>query len=130
MHIVAEFYDADAGALADPDGVVAAMEKATKAAGATALSSHKHYFSPHGVSCVVIIQESNLCIHTWPEHGYAAADFFTCGTDCNTWKAFAVLKEYFKTERVETMELKRGNTKLISDPSILSKTLALPKSAK
>ena len=70
------------------------MQNATKAAGATMLSSHKHFYSPHGVSAVVIIAESNLCIHTWPEYGYAAADFFTCGDTVDPWKAFEVLKEF------------------------------------
>jgi len=42
----------------------------------------------------VIIQESNLCIHTWPEFGYAAADFFTCGDTVSPWKSFDYLKKY------------------------------------
>jgi S-adenosylmethionine decarboxylase proenzyme len=72
------------------------MCEAARVAGATILSSHAHYFEPHGVSSVVIIQESNLCIHTWPEFGYAAADFFTCGDSVNPWNCFDHLKSYLQ----------------------------------
>ena len=77
-HIIAEFFQADFDALNKSKELAEAMQAAAKAAGATVLSSHDHFFEPHGVSCVVIIQESNLCIHTWPEFGYAAVDLFTC----------------------------------------------------
>jgi S-adenosylmethionine decarboxylase len=43
------------------------------------VSSHFHRFAPQGVSGVVIIAESHVTVHTWPEHGYAAIDVFTCG---------------------------------------------------
>jgi len=63
-HIVAEFFEANFDALNDAPKLEAAMNEAALASGATILSSHQHFFEPHGVSCVVIIQESNLCIHT------------------------------------------------------------------
>jgi len=47
--------------------------------GATYIHHYFHQFAPHGVSGVVVIAESHLSIHTWPEHGYAAVDVFTCG---------------------------------------------------
>ena len=94
------------------------MKDASKAAGATILSSHYHFFEPHGVSSVVIIQESNLCIHTWPEFGYAAADFFTCGDTVDPWKSFEFLKEYLKAQRFNCMELRRGSTALINNPQL------------
>ena len=98
------------------------MCKAALAAGATVLSSHKHFFSPHGVSSVVIIQESNLCIHTWPEFGYAACDFFTCGDTVDPWKSFEYLKEYLKSKKFNSMEIQRGSTALINNPHLLSDT--------
>jgi len=96
------------------------MEEAALAAGATILSSHKHFFTPHGVSAVVIISESNLCIHTWPEYGYAAADFFTCGDTVNPWVSFESLKVFLKAKKFNCMELQRGSTQLINDPSMLN----------
>jgi len=95
------------------------MCDAAKAANATVLSSHSHFFEPHGVSSVVIIMESNLCIHTWPEYGYAAADFFTCGNECNPWVSFEFLKDYLKAKKFNCMELQRGSTKLINNPALL-----------
>ena len=65
-HIVAEFFDANNEILNNPTLIEKIMCDAATKAGALILSSHKHIFDPHGVSCVVIIQESNLCIHTWP----------------------------------------------------------------
>jgi S-adenosylmethionine decarboxylase proenzyme len=99
------------------------MCNAALASGATILSSHKHFFTPHGVSSVVIIQESNLCIHTWPEFGYAAADFFTCGDTVNPWKSFEFLKEFLKAKKFNCMELQRGSTDLINNPQLLQDTV-------
>ena len=126
VHIVAEFFDSDFDALNDADKIEQAMVDAAKAAGATVLSSHKHFFSPHGVSSVVIIQESNLCIHTWPEFGYAAADFFTCGNTVNPWKSFEFLKTYLKCKRFNTMELQRGSLALIKNPELLNNSVTHP----
>jgi len=95
------------------------MCNAAKHAGATILSSHNHFFEPHGVSAVVIIQESNLCIHTWPEFGYAAADFFTCGDTVNPWKSFEYLKDYLKSKKFNSMNIQRGSTILINNPQLL-----------
>lgn len=92
------------------------MRDAALAAKATILSSSSHFFSPHGVSCVVIVQESNLCIHTWPEFGYAAADFFTCGDEVNPWIAFDYLKSFLKAEKFNAMKLERGSTAMINNP--------------
>jgi S-adenosylmethionine decarboxylase len=88
----------------------AAMREAAEHAGATILCSHSHFFEPHGVSAVVIISESNLCIHSWPEFGYAACDFFTCGDAVNPWKSFEYLMKYLKAKKVNASELQRGNT--------------------
>jgi hypothetical protein len=56
-----------------------------------------------------------LCIHTWPEFGYAAADFFTCGSEVDPWKSFDFLKGYLKSGKTHSMEIKRGCTKLIEN---------------
>lgn len=68
---------------------------------------------------MVIIQESNLCIHTWPELGYAACDFFTCGHEVNPWKSFEYLKTYLKAAKCNSMEVNRGSKMLINNPGFL-----------
>lgn len=117
---------ADFEALNNVEKLEQAMRDAALAATATILSSSSHFFSPHGVSCVVIIQESNLCIHTWPEFGYAAADFFTCGSDVNPWKSFEFLKAFLKAEKFSCMEIKRGSTALINNPAVIDNEVSHP----
>jgi S-adenosylmethionine decarboxylase proenzyme len=80
-----------------------------------------HKFNPHGISGVVVIQESHLTIHTWPEYGYAAVDVFTCGQTVDPWDAFFYLNREFDAESNTTMELKRG---LLDLPNLKVKTTA------
>ena len=63
------------------------MIAAAKAARATIMESAFHRFEPQGVSGTVILAESHLSIHTWPEKGYAAMDFYTCGDHTDPWLA-------------------------------------------
>ena len=65
-------------------------------------------FSPVGVTGIAIVSESHLVIHTWPEHGYAAVDIFTCGAPRDAQAAIGVLRRYFRPERVQVMEINRG----------------------
>jgi len=67
-----------------------------------------HKFSPQGVSGVVVISESHLAIHTWPELGYAAVDIFTCGQRVNPWDACDYLAERFQATTVNAREIQRG----------------------
>ena len=55
------------------------MKTSATLSGATIVQSVFHTFSPYGVSGVVIVAESHLAVHTWPEHDYVAVDFFSCG---------------------------------------------------
>ena len=84
------------------------MTKAAKKSGATVLETVFHLFNPHGISGVVVIAESHLAIHTWPEYGYAAVDLFTCGDDVDPWVAFDFLKKELKAQYSSAMEMKRG----------------------
>ncbi len=85
------------------------MRNAAKQAGATIVQENFHKYAPMGVSGVVVIQESHLTIHTWPECRYAAVDLFTCGTNVNPWIAFDYLQEQLKSENVEYSDLIRGS---------------------
>ena len=77
-------------------------------AGATVLGESFHHFNPQGVSGVVIIAESHLCIHTWPEYGYAAADIFTCGNSVRPEKAAEVLVGKLGSKDYSIIEIRRG----------------------
>ena len=87
------------------------MKRAALECGATIVNAVFHAFNPHGVSGVVVIAESHLTIHTWPEYGYAAVDVFTCGDTVDPWIATSTLKEYFKAEKIKTVEIQRGELK-------------------
>ncbi|MGV8145028.1 MAG: adenosylmethionine decarboxylase [Alkaliphilus sp.] len=112
-HVLAEFYNCDENILNDHKLIENYMVQAAKEANATVVTSNFHMFNPWGVSGVVVIQESHLTIHTWPEYGYAAIDLFTCGDEVNPWLAFDYLKNKLKAEITETKEYPRGiNSKI------------------
>ena len=69
-------------------------------------------FSPVGVTGMAIVSESHLVIHTWPEHGYAAVDLFTCGAPRDPDEAVRVLRRLFQPERIGVMEINRGQLDL------------------
>lgn len=84
------------------------MTEAAVVCGATVVQKNFHHFSPYGVSGVVIIAESHLAIHTWPEYGYAAVDLFTCGATCDPKAAYDYLQEALGAGSAFYSELKRG----------------------
>jgi S-adenosylmethionine decarboxylase len=106
--IVVEYYACNPVALNDVAMIKRAMREAAVASGATVVQEAFHLFNPHGVSGVVVIAESHLTIHTWPEYGYAAVDLFTCGEDVNPEIAFNFLKEQLGAGSFSAMEMKRG----------------------
>ena len=80
MHFIADFYGVDAARLSDPVLIENVLRNSALAAGATIVFSHFHAFGPgQGVTGVVLLAESHISIHTWPEFGFAAADIFMCG---------------------------------------------------
>ena len=78
-HVHLELWGVDGALLDDPIRLEEVLRTAAVAAKCTVLGSVKNHFTPHGASVVVLVAESHLSIHTWPEHGYAAADILTCG---------------------------------------------------
>jgi len=85
------------------------MVNAALEAGAEVREVVFHKFSPQGVSGVVVISESHLAIHTWPELGYAAVDVFTCGEKVNPWEACNFVAEAFGAGYVKAQEITRGS---------------------
>lgn len=107
-HILVEYYNCNKEILNSYDKVEEYMLQAAKEANATVVASTFHMFNPWGVSGAVIIQESHLTIHTWPEYGYAAVDLFTCGDTVNPWDAFEYLEKNLKAEKADYTEVSRG----------------------
>ena len=107
-HVLAELYGCDGELLNDVKRVEKIMVDAALAAGAEVREFVFHQFSPQGISGVVVISESHLTIHTWPELGYAAIDVFTCGERVNPWDACRYLTEHFQSEHINATEVQRG----------------------
>ncbi|MEQ8200857.1 MAG: adenosylmethionine decarboxylase [Syntrophomonadaceae bacterium] len=107
-HVLAEVYGCRFDALNDIQKVEDIMVNAALEAGAEVREVVFHKFSPQGVSGVVVISESHLAIHTWPELGYAAVDVFTCGEKVNPWDACKYLSEAFGAGYVNAQEVTRG----------------------
>lgn len=84
------------------------LVSAAKEAKATIVETCFHKFSPFGISGVVVIAESHLTIHTWPEYGYAAIDIFTCGEMLQPAIAASYLIDKFKSRNPSLVEMKRG----------------------
>lgn len=82
--------------------------EAARVAEATIITDHFHQFSPYGVSGVIVISESHLCIHTWPEYRVASVDLFTCGTSVKEDRLIEFLKNVLGAETVRVSTLSRG----------------------
>ncbi|MEE9381500.1 MAG: adenosylmethionine decarboxylase [Hyphomonadaceae bacterium] len=106
LHLIVDLYDA--AHLDNAEHIEQALVRAAEAAGATVLSSDFHVFSPNqGVSGVVILAESHISIHTWPERNFAAVDVFMCGA-CDPKDTISVLESAFTPSNMGITELRRG----------------------
>jgi S-adenosylmethionine decarboxylase proenzyme len=107
-HLLVEFYNCDAAVLDDVDRVESIMNQAAVACGATIVQSTFHRFEPYGVSGVVVIAESHLAVHTWPEYRFASVDLYTCGDSCDPMIAYTVLKSKLKAGSADIQKINRG----------------------
>jgi len=107
-HMLLELYGCDEQVINNLGLLKDILLEAASNCGATVLSDFFHRFSPHGLSGVVTIAESHLFIHTWPEHGFAAVDIFTCGNKVQPQKAIQVIIEKLKPKNHSAIEIQRG----------------------
>ena len=91
----------------DETTLLALVTEAAKKAGAHVLQASVHRFSPMGCSVVVILKETHISIHTWPEFGFAALDIFLCGESLDPFVAWEYIKEHLQPESFELKELPR-----------------------
>ena len=107
-HYIIELYDCGKNILNDLNSIKVTLLEAARMAGATIIDQRFHKFSPQGVSGVIVIAESHLSIHTWPELGYAALDLFTCSHDMNISKATELLQQVFEPGDMDVRYIPRG----------------------
>ncbi|MCY4045577.1 MAG: adenosylmethionine decarboxylase [Cellvibrionales bacterium] len=109
QHLLLEFFDCDAQSLDNQALIEALMVDAANASGVSIVQKIFHTFSPQGVTGVVVIEESHLSIHTWPEAGYASVDFYTCG-DASPENAIAIIQKGLQAKRFELLKVLRGQS--------------------
>lgn len=84
------------------------MISLTEQAGGTIVGESFHKFNPLGITGIIAIAESHLCIHTWPEHGYAAVDIFSCGSAFRPHEAADLIIDLLRCVNPTITELRRG----------------------
>ena len=122
-HLLVEYYNCDPKTLTDIGAIEDILVGAARAAKAHIVDVVFHTFNPHGISGVVVVEESHLAIHTWPEYGFASVDIYTCGNSVNPWHAYKFLYKHLKAKHSTAMEMKRG---VLNIDSRSRKKLLLP----
>jgi len=107
-HLLVELRECNPDIIKSLEKVRNALVSAAKEAKATIVNVSFHEFNPFGISGVVVIAESHLTIHTWPEYAYAAIDIFTCGELIKPEVAASYLIEQFECKNPSIVEMKRG----------------------
>jgi len=108
--LAVELFDCDENILNDYRLLEQSLVEAATNAGATVVDSVFHQFNPYGISGAVIIAESHVAIHTWPEYQYAALDIFTCGNEADPDIIAGEVKEILRAERMQVSRILRGVT--------------------
>lgn len=103
-----EYYDCDKKIISNSIKIEKIMNEAAIISNAHIVTSCFHQFNPYGVSGVVIIKESHLTIHTWPEYSYAAIDFFTCSNEVNENVGFKYIKKALNSCKYDINKFMRG----------------------
>ncbi len=105
-HVIVEMWEATN--LNDAHTLEVALKDTVEAVDGTLLDLRVVEFPVHGVTGVAIIAESHVAVHTWPEHGYAAVDIFTCNLDADIDAGIEAMKKHFLPGRTQVMEVRRG----------------------
>ncbi len=106
VHLMADFVTDHI--IDDPKQIKKILFTAARKANNTPLKASVHKFAPHGITGVVLLAESHIAIHSWPEYNYVAVDIFTCGRKTRPHRAIEYLKKKFKAKQVNIKEIKEG----------------------
>jgi S-adenosylmethionine decarboxylase len=106
-HVLADFWGCQFEKLDDAELLINSLRQAAKSAKMTILAEESYKFTPQGFTGLLLLSESHISIHTYPERGYAAIDVYTCGGGM-TQKAIDFLKDVLKPTHVHEMLVRRG----------------------
>ena len=111
-HILIDYFDCDSNVINSKELVSAALLDAARLSNATIVTDVFHTFNPHGISGVVVIAESHIAIHTWPEYACAAVDIFSCGDKMKPEVIEGFLKDVFQAKTSESRLIERGRMQM------------------
>ncbi len=106
IHIIAEFWGGKI--IEDTKKIKDILIKTAEVSRNTSLGVKIHKFFPQGVTAFILLAESHISIHTWPERNYVAIDIFSCGKNSQPYKGLDYLKEEFRPEKTRIQEIRRG----------------------
>ena len=111
-HLIIDLHDCkNSFSTDDPRLTENLLRKIAKIVGASDLEYSYHSFKPYGITATLILSESHISIHTYPEEKKIFVDIFTCGDVCNPLNSIDILKDFFEPQRVFSRLIKRGEIK-------------------
>ena len=105
-HVIAEFWGGKI--IENPKKIREFLVKAAKVSKNIPLGVKIHKFKPQGITGFILLAESHISIHTWPEMNYIAIDIFSCGIHTEPLKGLDYLKKVFQPKKIKIKTLKRG----------------------
>lgn len=106
IHLIADFWGGKI--LEDRPKIEKILRKAARCANNTPLKFLYHRFKPQGITAILLLKESHLSLHSWPELDYLAIDIFTCGKKTKPQRALEYLKKQLQPKKVKVKIIKRG----------------------
>jgi len=106
-HLLAELLDCEFSILNNKEKIYQALISAVQASGATLINAFIYKFPLRGVTGIVTLSESHICIHTWPNYKYAAVDIFMCGKS-DPYEALHSLESSINPKSKRIKKIMRG----------------------
>lgn len=106
VHLIADFWFGKK--IENPKRIKEILIEAVKRTKNTPLEVSIHKFNPQGITGVILLAESHIALHSWPEFNFLAVDIFTCGQKAFPEKALDYLKRVFKPKKVKVIKIERG----------------------
>jgi S-adenosylmethionine decarboxylase len=110
VHIIADFWGGEV--IESSRELKVLLTRAAREGKNTPLKFALYKFSPQGITGVVLLAESHIALHTWPEFGYTAIDIFSCGKNAKPEEALKFLQKELRPKRTRVRKMKRGDASM------------------